>query len=123
RGSMRCFIRAWAITAIAMLWPVCVSAEVRDNDQVAHKIHDRLKASGRMSGSSFVIKCQDGTACLEGRVGSDEQKALALRLAGEVAEIEEGVDHLRVEPAKKADNPVVRMLAKPFSKPAADDES
>jgi hypothetical protein len=115
---MRRFIRAWAMT-IAVLWPICVSAEVRDNDRVAHKIHDVLKTSGQMSGSSFVIKCQDGTACLEGRVNSEEQKALALKLTGEVAEIDEVIDHLRVEPAKKP-NPVVRLLSTPFTKPAAE---
>lgn len=117
---MRRFITALAIT-IAVLWPICVSAEVQDNDQVAHKIHDLLKASGRMSGSSFVIKCQDGTACLEGRVSSEEQKALALKLTGQVPEINEVVDHLRVESSKKAANPVVRLLSTPFSKPAADE--
>jgi hypothetical protein len=119
---MRRFIRAWAMTTIAVLWPICVSAQVADNDQVAHKIHDVLKASGRMSGSSFVIKCQDGTACLEGRVGSDEQKALALKLTGEVPEVNEVVDHLRVESSKKAVNPVVRLLSAPFTKPPAGNE-
>lgn len=118
---MRRFIRAWAMT-IAVLWPICVSAEVQDNDndRVAHQIHDALKASGQMSGSSFVIKCQDGTACLEGRVSSEEQKALALKLTGEVPEIDEVIDHLRVEPGKKAPNPVVRLLSAPFQKPAAE---
>lgn len=119
---MRRFNVAWAISAIAVLWPICVSAEVQDNDQVAHQIHDVLKESGRMSGSSFVIKYQDGTACLEGRVGSEEQKALALKLTGEVPEITEVVDHLRVEPAKKAANPVVRMLTRPFEKSRSESE-
>jgi hypothetical protein len=114
---MRRFIVAWAISAIAVLWPVCVSAEVQDNEQIAHKIHDLLKSSGQMTGSSFIIKYQDGTACLEGRVGSEEQKALALSLTGQVPEITEVVDHLRVEPAKKTTNPVVRLLTKPFEKP------
>jgi hypothetical protein len=95
---MRRFIVAWAMSTVALLWPVCVSAEVPDNDLIAHKIHDVLKKSGRMSGSSFVIKCQDGTAWLEGRVSSEEQKALALKLTGEVQEIADVVDHLRVEP-------------------------
>jgi hypothetical protein len=113
---MRRFIRASAM-AIAVLWPICVSAEVQDNDRVAHKVHDLLKESGQMSGSSFVIKCQDGIACLEGRVSSEEQKALALKLTGEVEEINEVVDHLRVEPSKKAANPVVRLLS-PFAKAA-----
>lgn len=112
---MRRFFTAWAIT-VAVSWPICVSAEVPDNDQVAHKIHDLLKASGQMSGSSFVIKCQDGTACLEGRVATEEQKALALQLAGEVPEVSDVVDHLRVEPAKKPANPVVRLLSAPFNK-------
>ncbi|HET6882622.1 MAG TPA: BON domain-containing protein [Pirellulales bacterium] len=118
---MRRFIRAWAMT-IAVLWPICVSAEVQDNDRVAHKIHDVLKASGRMTGSSFVIKCQDGTACLEGHVRSEEQKALALRLTGEVPEVTDVVDHLHVEPAKKPANPVVRLLSAPFTKPSTDDQ-
>lgn len=117
---MRRFIRAWAIT-IAVLWPICVSAEVQDNDRVAHKVHDVLKESGQMSGSSFVIKCQDGVACLEGRVSSEEQKALALKLTGEVEEINEVVDHLRVEPSKKAANPVVRLLS-PFKKMASQEQ-
>jgi hypothetical protein len=106
---MRRFIVAWAISAIALVWPVCASADVQDNDLVAHKIHDVLKSSGRMSGSSFVIKCQDGTAWLEGRVSSEEQKALALKLTGEVPEVADVVDHLRVEP-KKSRNPVARVL-------------
>ena len=113
---MRRFIVAWAISTVAVLWPVCVSAEVQDNDQIAHQIHDLLKSSGQMSGSSFVIKYQDGTACLEGRVGSEEQKALALSLTGQVPEVTEVIDHLHVEPAKKAPNPVLRLLAKPFEK-------
>jgi hypothetical protein len=109
---MRRFIVAWAISTIALLWPVCVFAEVQDNDLVAHKIHDVLKRSGRMSGSSFVIKCQDGTAWLEGRVSTEEQKALALRLTGEVPEITDVVDHLRVEP-KSAASSAARVPAMP----------
>ncbi|MGH7139783.1 MAG: BON domain-containing protein, partial [Pirellulales bacterium] len=114
---MRRFIRASAMT-IAVLWPICVSAQVQDNDRIAHKVHDLLKESGQMSGSSFVIKCQDGIACLEGRVSSEEQKALALKLTGEVDEINEVIDHLRVEPSKKA-NPVVRLLS-PLTKAAGE---
>ncbi|HEV3341543.1 MAG TPA: BON domain-containing protein, partial [Pirellulales bacterium] len=113
---MRRFIVAWAISTIALVWPVCASADVQDNDLVAHKIHDVLKSSGRMSGSSFVIKCQDGTAWLEGRVSSEEQKALALRLTGEVPEVSDVVDHLRVEP-KKSRNPVARLLANRTEEP------
>ncbi|HWB10872.1 MAG TPA: BON domain-containing protein [Pirellulales bacterium] len=113
---MRRFIVAWAISTIALVWPVCASADVQDNDLVAHKIHDVLKSSGRMSGSSFVIKCQDGTAWLEGRVSSEEQKALALKLTGEVPEVADVVDHLRVEP-KKSRNPVARMLAHQTEEP------
>ncbi|HEX7378202.1 MAG TPA: BON domain-containing protein [Pirellulales bacterium] len=106
---MRRFFTAWAIT-IAVSWSTCVSADVQDNDQVAHKIYDVLKASGQMSGSSFVIKCQDGTASLEGRVATEEQKALALQLTGEVPEVNDVVDRLRVEPKGKAANPLKRMF-------------
>ncbi|HVA46166.1 MAG TPA: BON domain-containing protein [Pirellulales bacterium] len=102
-----------------MLWPICASAESPTNDKVAHQIHDRLKASGQMSGSSFVIKFQDGTAWLEGRVSSEGQKLLALKLTGEVPDVTDVVDHLQIDEPAKSANPVMRLLQKPFAKATA----
>lgn len=120
---MRRFIMAWAIPAIALLCPVCSLADGPSNDKVAHEIHDRLKASGRMAGSSFIIKYQDGTAWLEGKVSSEEQKMLALKLTGEVPDVSDVVDHLQVNAPAKPANPVMRLLQKPFENKAeqADD--
>lgn len=120
---MRRFILAWAIPAIAMLWPVCSLADGPNNDKVAHEIHDKLKASGRMAGSSFVIKYQDGTAWLEGKVSSEGQKMLALKLTGEVPEVSDVVDHLQVVAPAKPTNPVMRLLQKPFEKKPAQQDA
>lgn len=89
---------ALAITAIALLTPTCSSAAAENNEQVARQIRDTLRTSGRLSGYSFVIKYQDGTAWLDGRVSSAEQKALAVEMTSEMANVSRVVDHLRIEP-------------------------
>lgn len=99
-------IAALAISAIAMLAPTCSSAATENNEQVARQIRDTLRMSGRLSGYSFVIKYQDGTAWLDGRVSSAEQQALAVEMTSEMPNVSKVVDHLRIEPRDAGAVPV-----------------
>lgn len=99
-------IAALAISAIAMLTPTCSSAAAENNEQVARQIRDTLRTSGRLSGYSFVIKYQDGTAWLDGRVSTADQKALAVEMTSELPNVSKVVDHLRIEPRDAGAVPV-----------------
>jgi hypothetical protein len=91
-------LAALAISAIAVLTPTWSSAETDNNEQVARQIRDTLRTSGRLSGYSFVIKYQDGTAWLDGRVSSEEQKAIAVEMTSAMPDVSRVVEHLRIEP-------------------------
>ncbi|MGH7195013.1 MAG: BON domain-containing protein, partial [Candidatus Saccharimonadales bacterium] len=105
----RLFVAA-AISAIALLSPEWALAASQDDQQIAQQIRDSLKDSGRLSGYSITVKYQQGTAWLEGRVSSEEQKTQALDLTEQMPEVSRVIDHLRVE-AKQA-GPVVRLLTR-----------
>lgn len=102
-----------AISSIALLSPGWASAASQDDQQIAQRIRDSLKESGRLSGYSITVKYQQGTAWLEGRVSSEEQKTVAVDLTGQMPEVSRVIDHLRVE-AKMA-GPVVRLLTRQTS--------
>ena len=106
----RLFVAA-AISAIALLSPGWASAASQDDQQIAQRIRDSLRQSGRLSGYSITVKYQRGTAWLEGRVSSEEQKTLALDLTGQMPEVSRVIDRLRVE-SKGAAGPVVRLLTR-----------
>ena len=107
---MHRLIVAAAISAIALLSPAWASAASQDDQQIAQRIRDSLKDSGRLSGYSFTVKYQGGTAWLEGRVSSEEQKSVALELTGQMPEVNQVIDQLRVEP--KTAGPIVRLLTR-----------
>ncbi|HJT34652.1 MAG TPA: BON domain-containing protein [Pirellulales bacterium] len=113
---MHRLIVAAAMSAIALLSPAWASAASQNDQQVAQRIRDSLKESGRLSGYSFTVKYQAGTAWLEGRVSSEEQKTLALELTGQMPEVNRVIDRLRVE-AQSA-GPVVRLLTRQHNPPA-----
>ncbi|HEX5447027.1 MAG TPA: BON domain-containing protein, partial [Pirellulales bacterium] len=108
---------AVAIFTIALLSPEWAAAASQDDQQVAQQIRDSLKNSGQLSGYSITVKYQQGTAWLEGRVSSEEQKTVAVDLTGQMPEVSRVIDHLRVE-AKPA-GPVVRLLTRQSSETEA----
>lgn len=109
-------IVAVAMTAVALLSPAWATAASRDDQQIAQRIRDSLKQSGRLSGYSITVKYQGGTAWLEGRVSSEEQKTVALDLTGQMPEVNRVIDRLQVEATSAG--PVVRLLTRRPSQPA-----
>lgn len=91
---MRRFMLGMAISAIATLSPSLVMA---GDQEVAQRIANTLKTSGRMVDYSVAVKYQDGTAWLMGRVSSRQQMAEALAIAKKLPEVSEVVNNLSIE--------------------------
>jgi osmotically-inducible protein OsmY len=76
---MRRFLTAFVTAAIVAIIPAMALC---GNQEVAEQIANRLRKSGKMSNYKIGVKYQDGTAWLQGRVASPEQKSLASGVSG-----------------------------------------
>lgn len=77
--------------------PAMSSAAAPLNQRMADAIAARLQDSGQLRHYSINIEFQNGVAQLNGRVGSEAQRALALSIARTVPGVELVREHLQVE--------------------------
>jgi hypothetical protein len=104
---MRRFLTAFVTAAVVAIIPAMAMC---GNQEVAEQIANRLKKSGKMVHYKIGVKYQDGTAWLQGRVESPEQKKMALRLVFQFSAVDRVVDELKIgtsddaEPAQVAGN-------------------
>jgi hypothetical protein len=101
---MRRILTGFVAVALAAAVPTLALA---GNQEMADQIAQRLRTSGQMSGYKIGIKCQDGTAWLRGRVTSDEQMNVALKVAFQTPGVTRVVNELTLaEPPTAAAQPV-----------------
>ena len=90
---MRRMLLGFMVAAIAIVVP---SLALAGNQQIADQIARTLHDSGQMSDYKIGVKYQDGTAWLVGRVASDEQMNMAVRLTFQIASVNRVVNDLKV---------------------------
>jgi hypothetical protein len=91
---MRRLITGFLFAAIVAIPAMALAG----NQEIADQIAQRLRKSGQLSNYKVAVKYQDGTAWVEGRVTSPEQKKTALRLVFQIASVDRVVDGLKVVP-------------------------
>lgn len=109
---MRRLLMTLAATATTALIPMLALA---DNQQVAEQIAANLRNSGQLQGYKIGVKYQDGTAWLRGRVTSEEQMRIALRLASEVPGVRQVENELAVAASEAAPTSPLGKLVNPFA--------
>jgi hypothetical protein len=96
---MRRLLTSFVVTAIAAIVPTLALA---GNQEVAEQIAHRLGHSGQMSDYKIGVKYQDGTAWLCGRVSSEEQMNMALRLTFQISSVNRVINELTVAGSEAA---------------------
>lgn len=82
--------------AVVAAWAVLPALALAGNQQVAEQIARNLRHSGQMSDYKIGVKYQDGTAWLGGRVSSEKQMDMALRLTFQIQTVDRVVNNLTV---------------------------
>ncbi len=90
---MRRFVSGWLV---AVLVAAFASAAWAGNQEVAERIAQSLRQSGRMQDYKIGVKYQEGTVWLVGRVASEQQLATALNLVMQSPGVERVVNNLSV---------------------------
>ncbi len=90
---MRHFVTGWAF---ALAVTVFTSATWAGNQEVAERIAEGLRQSGKMQDYRIGVKYQEGTVWLVGRVASEKQLTTALNLVMQTPGVERVINNLSV---------------------------
>lgn len=96
---MRRLLIGLVVTATTALAPMLAFA---GNQETAEQIAAGLRNSGQLHGYKIGVKFQDGTAWLRGRVTSQEQMRIALRLAAQTPGVDRVENQLSIESGEPA---------------------
>ena len=94
---MRRFFTGLVVTAIASLVSTFALA---GNQDTADQIAKNMRSGGQLRDYSVEVKCQDGTAWLNGRVRDEQQMAVALKTALATPGVERVVNGLTTSAAE-----------------------
>ncbi|MHB1034330.1 MAG: BON domain-containing protein [Pirellulales bacterium] len=117
---MRRLFTGLLVAALTAIVPITAIASDRD---LQRAVADNLKASGKLDDYSIGVKCVRGTAWLRGRVSSQQQVGMALRLAIQTPGVEKVVNELKIERTREVANAVASEMpdagAAPMSQPSS----
>lgn len=96
---MRRFMNAMVVAATTVLvaWPALAG-----NQEVAEQIAGNLRQSGQLSDYRITVKYQDGTAWVNGQVGSNEQINAALKVVFDTPGVNRVVNELTLAARQQA---------------------
>jgi hypothetical protein len=86
------------------------SLALAGNQEVANKIAQNLRDSGKMSDYRIAVKFQDGTAWLQGRVTDESQMSAAIKIVYKTAGVTRVVNKLEIAESDEADSTVAQQL-------------
>ncbi len=116
---MRRLFTGFLVAALAALVPITAIASDRD---VQLAIKKSMETSGKLQNYDINVRCQQGTAWLSGRVTSNQQAGVALRLAAQTQGVEKVVNRLTIQPpmalAAQTASEIPSAGAAPLSQPS-----